>query len=252
MTYVRTPLNAPRVPKYLDLAFVDATPLTLRVARPRQMILPYEQQAVRVLTALHEGAHFIAMVEAGDPIISVVVAPNPITRTKGNCGMVCGAKSGMYENEWWTTLVGAHAEFMLLSTPGQSHFSRALFHDCERAETEALVWYRQQVEMGRLDGPAEKHVVAAFDDLATRARNYILKHWQLIDLCATVFLIYGNRKGEVSREVIGALEDVVTDRMKIPWPTQHRSSSPAALLNSLPADVLDIWRKHSPHIDPED
>jgi hypothetical protein len=252
MTFAHTPLTAKRVPKHLDLDFVDATPLTLDVASPRQMKLPHEQCAMRVLTAYHEAAHFVAMVDAGDPPFSVTVAPNPTTRRSGNCGMVCGAKSGMYENEWFTTLVGSMAEFVLLSTPGQSHFSPALFHDCERAEAEALVWYTHEVEMGRLDGPAEKHVIAAFGDLATRARSYILQHWQLICLCATVFLIYGDRNGEVGRPVIDALRAAVAERMKSSWPTQHRSSSPTALRNSLPADVLTIWRKHSPHIDPED
>ncbi len=266
MTYVRTPLNAPRVPKYIDQAFVDATALTLRVASPRQMNLPYEQQAVRMLTALHEGAHFVAMAEVGDPVISVVVAPNPITRRKGNCGMVCGAKSGGYENEWLTTLVGAHAEYMLLN-PYPRHLnstvvsllplqlSAAHWHDCEQAEKACRNWYEGEVGQGRLDGPAEKHIADALADgrgLVAYLETYILQRWQLIELCATVFLIYGDSKGKVGTEVIGELEDVVTERMKTPWPKQHRSSSAAALLNSLPPDVLGIWRKHSPHIDPED
>jgi len=262
MTYVRTPLNAPRVPKYLDLAFVDSTPLTLRVATPRQMNVPYEQQAVRVLTAQHEGAHFVAMVEVGDPIISVMVAPNPITRTKGNCGMVCGAKSGMYENEWLTTLVGAHAEYMLLN-PYPRHLnsappiqlSSALFHDCDQAEKACRNWYEGEVAQGRLDGPAEKHIADALANgrgLVAYLETYITQRWQLIELCGTVFLIYGDSKGNVGKEVIDALEEVVRSRLNTPWDKQHRSSSPAALLKSLPPDVLGIWRKHSPHIDPED
>lgn len=262
MTYVRTPLNAPRVPKYLDLAFVDATALTLRVASPRQMNLPYEQQAVRMLTALHEAAHFVAMAEVGDPIISVMVAPNPTTRRSGNCGMVCGAKSGMYENEWLTTLVGAHAEYMLLN-PYPHHLnsappcqqSPAFWNDCDQAKTLCRNWYEAEVGQGRLDGPAEKHIADALADgrgLAAYLETYITQRWQLIELCATAFLIYGDRGGKVGTEVIGALEDVVTDRMKTQWPKQRRSSSPAALLNTLPPDVLGIWRKHSPHIEPED
>jgi hypothetical protein len=253
MTHVRTPLNAPRVPKQLDLAFVDANALTLSVAAPRRMNLPHEQQAMRVLTALHEATHFVAMIDADDPPFSVMVAPNPTTRRSGNCGMVCGANNSFYENEWFTTLVGSTVEFVLLSTPGQGHFSPAFIHDANQAETEARTWYTHEVEMGRLVGPAERHVAAALgDDLAARARNYILKHWQLIDLCATVFLIYGDRQGKVSKEVIDALRAAVAERIKTPWPTQHRSCSPTALRNSLPPDVQGIWRKHSPHIDLED
>lgn len=254
MAHVRTPLNVHRVPKYLDLAFVDATPLTLGIAAPRHMNLPYEQQAMRLLTAPHEATHFVAMIEFGDHPIKVVVAMKPATTRKGCAGMVFGAKTGNYENEGFVTLLGSTFEFLMMSAPGHSHMSPAFYHDAAQAETDWRNWYTYRVDTGKLGGPAEKHVAAAFDDgrVAQRAQDYIHSRWQLIDLCATVFLIYGDRNGEVARPIIDALHDAVAERMKNPWPTQHRSSSPATLRSSLPPDVLSIWRKHSPHTDLED
>lgn len=262
MTNVRTPLNATRVPKQLDLAFVDATALTLDVASPRQMNLTHEQRAMRVLASAHEATHFIAMVEVGDPVFQVMVAPNPTTRRSRSGGMVCGLNNRGYENEWLTTLMGAHVEFMLLNPyPCHHHsalpvqLSPAFFNDCEQAETECRNWYESEVALGRLDGPAEKHIADALADgrgLVAFLETYVTQRWRLIDLCATAFLIYGDQGGQVGREVIATLEDVVTERMKTTWPTHHRSSSPAALLNNLPPDVLSIWRKHSPHTDLED
>lgn len=254
MAYVPTPLNAKRVPTQLDLAFVDANALTLSVAAPRRVNLSYEDQAMRPLAALHEAAHFVAMIEFGDHPIKVVVAMKPTTTRKGCAGMVFGAKTGNYENEGFVTLVGSTFEFLMMSAPGHSHMSPAFYHDAAQAETDWRNWYTYRMDAGKLGGPAEKHVAAAFDDgrVAQRAQDYIHSRWQLIDLCATVFLIYGDRNGEVARPVIDALHDAVAERMKTPWPTQHRSSSPTALRNSLPPDVLSIWRKHSPHTDLED
>jgi len=182
MTYVRTPLNAPRVPKQLDLAFVDATPLTLGIAAPRHTDLPHEQQAMRVLTALHEATHFVAMIEFGDHPIQVVVAMKPTTTRKGCAGMVFGAKTGNYENEGFVTLVGSAFEFLMMSTPGHSHMSPAFYHDAEEAETDWRNWYAYMVDMEKLDGPAENHVAAAFDEgrVAQRAQDFILKHWHLL------------------------------------------------------------------------
>jgi hypothetical protein len=218
------------------------------------MSTSYEQRAMRLLTALHEATHFVAMIEERDPIMSVMVAPKPVGRRTNSGGMVCGLNNGGYENEWFTTLVGSTVEYVLLNPPGYDHLSPAFFHDFERAVAECRNWYKNEVEMGRLEGPAEMYVVSAFDGgrVGSRARNYIVKRWMLIDLCATAFLIYGNRKGEVSREVIAALKDAVTKRLTSPWPKQHRSASPAALRNSLPSDVLSVWQKHSPHIDPDE
>lgn len=176
--------------------------------------------------------------------------------------MVCGAKSGMYENDWLTTLVGAQAEFMLLNPYPRYLYSAlpyqqsmAYWTDCDQAETLCRNWYEGEVAQGRLEGPAEKHIANALANgrsLAAYLETYTTQRWPLIDLCGTVFLIYGDNKGEVGAEVIGALEDVVRTRLDAPWDKQHRSSSPAALLNSLPPDVLGIWRKHSPHVDQED
>lgn len=251
MAYVRTPLNAKRVPKYLDLAFIDETPLTLDVASPRQMNRAHEVRAMRLLAAVHEATHFVALVDAGDPVFQVMVAPNPITRTKGNGGVVCGLNNGGYEDEWFTTLVGSAVEYLLLNLPGQGHYSSAFIHDFQQAENEARKWYTHEVEMDRLDGPAENHVAAALGGgrPGERAQSFILKHWPLIDLCATAFLIYGDRNGEVARAVIGEIKEVVARRLKNPRHTQHRSSSPATLRNSLPPDVLSIWREHSPHVE---
>jgi hypothetical protein len=254
MTFAHTPLTAKRVPKHLDLALVDATPLSLAIAATRQMNASHEQCAMRVLTAYHEAAHFVAMVDARDPVISVMVAPNPLSRKSYNGGMVCGLNNRLYENEWFTTLAGSTCEYVLLNPPNQNHLSAALFHDFKQAETECRRWYTHEVEMGRLDGPAEKYVAAVFDGgrAGSRAWDFIHSRWQLICLCATVFLMYGDRNGEVGRPVIDALREAVAERMVKRWPTKHRSDSPVALRNSLPADVLTIWREHSPHIDPED
>jgi hypothetical protein len=254
MTSAHTPLTAKRVSKHLDLALVDATPLSLTIAAPRQKNASHEQCAMRLLTALHEATHFVAMVEARDPVISVMVAPNPVSRKSYNGVMVCGLNNSLYENEWFTTLVGSTFEYLLLNPPNQNHLSPAFFHDFEQAETECRRWYTHEVEAGRLDGPAEKYVAAAFDGgrAGSRAWNFIHSHWQLVDLCATAFLMYGDRKGEVGRPVIDALREAVAERMVKRWPTKHRSDSPVSLRNSLPADVLAIWRKHSPHTDPGD
>lgn len=260
MGYVANPLTVNRVPKHLDLAFVDATPLTLDIAAPRQMEATYDQCAMRVLTALHEAAHFVAMVDAGDPVFQVMVAPNPITRREGNGGMVCGVKSGMYESEWFTTLVATGVEYVLLSRPNEAHFTDAFIHDYRQSEKEFRVWYEYEIQMGKISGTVEELTRETFasEYAAKRVNQFIRKRWALIDFCATVFLIYGDKRGEVSREVIDALEDVVSARLKSNWPTwpdwpaPNRSTSPTALLNSLPPDVPAIWRKHSPHVEMED
>lgn len=251
MPFEPTPLTAKRVPKYLDPDFVDETPLTLDVAAPRQTKADREQCAMRVLTALHEATHFVAMVEADDPVFQVKIAPNPITQKKGCCGMVWGANCGAYEDEWFTTAVGSAVEFLLLNPPGQAHFSAAFIHDFKQAENGARTWYTGEVERGRLDGPAESHVAAALGEgrPAVRAKSFILKRWPLIDLCATAFLIYGDRKGNVGRDVIATLSEVVRTRLDAPWNQRSRSMSPSDLLDNLPSDVLSIWRKHSPHVD---
>lgn len=250
MAFLSTPLNAKRVPKYLDLAFVDNTPLTLDVASPRQMNRAHEQQAVRLLTALHEAAHFVAMVEAGSPPFSVFIAPNPISRKNGNCGMVCGANDGRYyEDEWFTTLVSTGVEYSLLNNPHEEYISHAYVHDYRQSEREFRVCCEDAIQMGKLTGEVEAHTAALFatPKAAHRVCNFIRTRWLLIDLCATVFLIYADNKGNVGKEVIDELRDVVRHRLSTDhWPKENRSSSPAEFRKNLPADILEIWRKYSP------
>lgn len=254
MAFVRTPLTCKRVPKHFQLAFVDANPLTLDVASPRQADIPYEQRAMRVLAALHEATHAVAMVEFGDRPWAVTIAINPITTSKGFAGRVWGAKEGNYENEGFVTLLGSTFEFLMLSTPSHPHMSEAFYHDAKQAETDWRNWYTYMVSMGKLDGPAEKHVAAAFDDgrAGLRATEYINSRWPLIDLYATALLVYNDHRGEVGRNVIHELNEVVAKRLTKRWPVGCRSESPVALRSSLPPDVLSIWRKHSPHTNLED
>lgn len=256
MAFLCTPLNAKRVPKYLDLTFVDDTRLTLSIAAPRFARTSRDQQAMRLLTAIHESAHFVAMVEAGSPPFSVFIAPNPISRRNGNCGMVCGANDGRYyEDEWFTTLVATGVEYLLLNYPHEEYISHAYVHDYRQSEKEFRIWCEDAIQMGKLTGEVEAHTAALFatPKAAHRVCNFIRTRWQLIELCATVFLIYADNKGNVGKEVIDELRDVVRYRLSAEqWPKSNRSSSPVEFRKNLPADVMDIWRKYSPHVDIND
>ena len=109
--------------------------------------------------------------------------------------------------------------------------------------------------MGKMRGSVEEHTAALFSSprAANRVNEFIHTRWALLDLCATVFLIYADKQGNVGSEIIDALREIVRERLlPAQWPKSNRSTSPADFRRQLPDDVFAIWRKHSPPADLND
>jgi hypothetical protein len=157
----------------------------------------------------------------------------------------------MYADEWFTTAVGAGAEQHLLSTPGDIYVSGAFCHDLVQSVKLFHAWCEFEIQMGRVPGTVGEHLEATFHSgvASLRVNRFICRHWWLIDLSATTFLVYGNRQGQVSQSIIDALTEVVRERLTYDSPIGNRSTSPLELRSSLGEDVLPIWRKHTPRAD---
>lgn len=214
-----------------DPTLVDATTLTLTTAQNKRWSLSYAQCADRLLAALHEAVHFVAMVEEGDIPFEVLI---PMTlRGRSHVPQVKGARSGMYPREWWVTALGATFEVVMLNhgTDLPPHTTLAFWHDGAQAEKDASACGTELV-----DAPRD----------ALKQYYWLMRRWRLVDFAGTAFLLFSDAHGQVPRDVISALRDEVRERLTSSWDGSNRSASPVAFRDA--HGLLDTWRDQNRNV----
>ncbi len=235
----------------LDVARIDRTPLTLEIASIHPPKLNHEQRAMRLLAAIHEAAHFVSMVEEGDQVFTVSIAVNPVSK-RHPAGMVQGLRNTMYEREYITTRMGMVTEWALLNhdTGLPPVLSLAAVNDGRQSEQEALAWYSYQADMERLDGTVDEAMKQAFaPSQPAQDLRYLARRWELIDLCATAFLLHADKSGGVSQAIVREIQELVQFRLiDRAWPCETRSSRYVTFRDKLGSDIVHIWRHQSPDV----